>query len=139
MEPLHRQIVEALRARRGHYVRVVVAMIAEGAGGGGATHGEAEADQMVAGILSLLTEALEGGGGDVRAFYLETLIPSLVASGSPPAAVISGAVRFSMLLAADASGHLPAESREAAMQWFARFYGDYLAELAGVAFGAEAP
>jgi hypothetical protein len=139
MDPLRRQIVEILRARRDHYVRLVEALLAEGSGGGEAVHRRAEANQMVDGVLALLTEALDGGGSDVRAFYLETMIPSLVASGRTPAAVIAGAVRFSVVMIADASGQMPAESREAAVQWFARFYGDYVADLASVAFGAREP
>lgn len=132
MRSLNERILAVLRARRDEYVRMVEALVAEGQGPRAEAFGPAEAGQMIDGLLSLLAEALEGEGSEVRSFYLQTLIPSIVAQGSGLAEIMAGSVRHSMLLVCDAVRHVRDADREAATQWFAKFFGDYLADIAGV-------
>jgi hypothetical protein len=139
VQGLNRQLIDILRDRRDVYVRLMAAQIADEAGGEGGAEIEQVAGQMADGLVALFVEGLEGQGTEVRTFYLATLIPSILERGGAPEDVLGSAVRYIMLMVHDVVEQLPAGGRDAAMQWFAKFSGRYMAELASVAVGAKAP
>lgn len=121
-------------------MRICEAQSIEESGAEWLANNPAAPGQMVDGVLAVFVEGLEGQGTEIRSFYLETLIPSLLENDGDKAKDLVGqTVRFVMLMAYDAIEQVPAESRDAAMQRLVRFSSDYLAEVANVALGAKAP
>jgi hypothetical protein len=130
MATLNERLLTVLRARRDEYVRLIEVLVAEGQGPQAELYGPAEASQLIDGLLALLAEALEGTGTEVRSFFVQTAIPSMVAHDSGPAEIIAGSVRHCVLMVTDAVRHLPEEDRAAATQWLAKFFGGYVADIA---------
>lgn len=130
MVSLHERILAVLRARRDEYVRMIEALVAEAPGPRSEVYGPAEAGQMIDGLLTLLAEDLEARGDEARSFFLQTAIPSMLTHGAEPSEIVSGAVRHCVLMVTDAVCHLGEDDREPATQWFSKFFGDYVADVA---------
>lgn len=130
MGTLNERLLAVLRARRDEYVGMIEAFVAEGQGPQAEMYGPAEAGQMIDGLLALLAEALEGTGTEVRSFFVQTAIPSMVAHDTDPTEIIAGSVRHCVLMVTDAVRHMAAEDRDAATQWLAKFFGGYVADIA---------
>jgi hypothetical protein len=129
MNSLNERILAVLQARRDEYVRFVEIIVADEQRLNTEVYGPAEVTQLVGGVLSLLTEALVGEGTEVRSFFLQTSIQGMVGRGGELSGLIASAIRLSILLVSDVSRHVADDDREAATQWLAKFYGDYMAEL----------
>ncbi|WP_394837310.1 hypothetical protein LVJ94_10425 [Pendulispora rubella] len=130
MDSRRTRIVRLLAERRPYYIEGCERLIAEAPPETVRDHTPEAARQMTDGLLKLLVEGLEDRGADVRALYIDTLIPALVASGVPMRGIVGGAVHLGFIISHDVARHLPPEEREMASEWFANFYADYITELA---------
>jgi hypothetical protein len=139
VQDINRQLIDILRDRRDVYVRICEAQSIEEVGAEWLANNPAAPGQMVDGVLGVFVEGLEGQSNEVRSFYLETLIPSLLENeGSPADSLVAQTVHFIMLMVYDAIEQVPAERRAAAADLLIRFSSRYLAEVAKVALGAKA-
>ena len=130
MEPLKTRIATLLQERREHYIQVCEHLIAMAPPETVRDHTADAARQMTDGLLHLHIEALEERGRDVRSMYIDTLIPPLIANGATMRGIVGGAVHLCFIISTDVTRHLPPESQDAANEWFASFYANYITELA---------
>jgi hypothetical protein len=92
--------------------------------------------QMVDGFLGLLDEELTPGPKERRAFFLETVIPSLVQTGLDPWALLQGSIYFSIVLCHGlASAAAPAD-HDAAVARLGHFFAGYLEDMGRIAMKA---
>jgi hypothetical protein len=138
VQDLNRQLVGILRGRKDVYVRLLEAISIESFGDEWVTANPGASGQIVDGMLGVFVEGLEGQGTEVRSFVLATLVPSVLEDRDTPESLVTKSIRFIMLIVCDAIEQVPAENREAAVQWLVRFSSDYLAEVAKLAFEAKA-
>lgn len=97
---------------------------------------ETDLNQMVDGFLSLLVEALEERPPETMNFYLETVIPGLVAMGGAFHGIVHTVVGWMTYVVVEVVAVLPAEHKEEATAWLSRFFAGYVAEIARI--GSEA-
>lgn len=136
--PVRKKIAGYARTRRDAYVQATLDVVAMGPPQPGAPPlGRRDVEQMIDGFLAMLTEALDGEAREVRTFFLETLIPSLVGSGTPLDGIVGGVVELAIIVSIDVAEWLPPEERAEARSWLARFFNEYVAELIRVAQGAS--
>lgn len=135
--PLHLEIAALARSRRDVYVEHTVRSASGPVPDGAATMGRRDLEQMIDGFLALLTEALTSDSRDVRTFFLETVVPGLIRSGTPAPPVIGGVVEFAIFISADIGSILPPEKRADASAWFAKFFNEYIADMVRVAMEAS--
>ncbi len=135
--PVRQKIAELGRSRRDVYVAHTLGNVGGPVPAGATEIGRRDIEQMIDGFLALLTEALTTDSRDVRTFFLETVIPGLVSSGTPAPALIGGVVEFAIFISADIANNLPDEERAEASTWFAKFFNEYVTDMVRVA--TEAP
>ncbi|WP_394847821.1 hypothetical protein LZC95_10205 [Pendulispora brunnea] len=130
MDSTRARIVRLLAERRPYYIEACERLIAEAPPETVRDHTPEAAAQMTDGLLKLLVEGLENRGTEVRALYIDTLIPALVAAGVPMRGIVGGAVHLGFIISHDVARHIPQEEQDTAAEWFALFYADYVTELA---------
>jgi len=131
------RIVSILDERREQYVRFIERLIAKAPPHEVRDHTPDAGRQMSDGHVTVVVEALEERGDEMRTTYMETLIPSVVAAGVSLRGVVGGSVEFSQLIAADVVSRLPEEDRTAATEWFADFYAGFVTQVADIATRAR--
>lgn len=138
MTPIQIKIAEHTRARRDAYVQhTVAATTLQPAPEGATALGQRDIEQMIDGFLALLNEALTSDSRDIRTFFLETVIPGLIQSGSPAPGIIGGVVGFAVFISGDALTAAAPEDRAAVSQWFAQFWSDYVTDMVRVSMEAS--
>jgi hypothetical protein len=133
---LHRALAAYIPSRRDAYVDAAFISIPSEPVPGTPVLARTDMEQMIDGFISLLHEALVGESKDVRTFYLETLIPSLVHAGSSVAEIVSGVVEFAVIVSIDLVQSREPHERAEAQAWLARFWNEYIGEMVRV--GEEA-
>lgn len=94
--------------------------------------------QLLHGFCQMLEEAMAQSSQTTRQFFLETAIPALVASGQGSSTLVHSIGIFAVLLTGAALEELEADDRQAATEWLATFFGDYLQDVLAAAVDAEA-
>lgn len=89
-------------------------------------------EQFLRAFLALLREGI-AGGGEQRDLVMQTAVPALVASGQTPEQLVHGHVAFFMVLQARIVASVPAELRDDATLWMARYAAGYTCEVLEVA------
>lgn len=97
------------------------------------TAGAEDVAQMVDGFLVLLDEELTAGPKERRAFFVETVIPSLIQAGMEPWALLRGSTQFSIVLAHGIASAAAPEDRDAAIARLSGFFAGYLEEMGRIA------
>jgi hypothetical protein len=97
---------------------------------------EAAGEQFLRAFEALLREGFEGRR-DQRDLVMETAVPALVATGQSSAELVEGHVAFFVILSARLLEEVPANLRDQAGPWLARYAGDYVREVTERAQEAE--
>jgi hypothetical protein len=92
-------------------------------------YSRAEMEQIIAGLLSAIFEALEARGRDQLDYFCETVIPGLVKGGEPLSNIVHGTLVFITCVTADVSHYIDPEHRDEAIPWLSNFWGEYVAGL----------
>jgi ABC-type amino acid transport system permease subunit len=129
---------EFLNSRGERYVEFASAAVAANPAQGSGAFTSRDLAQMVDGFLAVMNESLVGTRRDTRTFYLETVIPGLVAAGSSMPAVVHTVVGWTVYVIADFSAHHSGPVATAAIVWLSQFFAGYLADIARVGAGAGA-
>lgn len=93
-------------------------------------------EQFLHAFASLMHEGIDGGH-EQRDFVMVTAVPALVASGQSGEEIVRTTVAFFVALTARMLGELPAERRDEASLWLARYAAEYILELMAAASAAS--
>lgn len=138
MSSIQPKIAAHVRSRRDAYVQHTLAATALQPAPAGATPlGQRDIEQMIDGFLALLNEALTTDSRDIRTFFLETVIPGLIQSGTPAPGIIGGVVGFAVFVSGDAAEGVGPEDRPAVSQWFSQFWSEYVTDMVRVSTEAS--
>ena len=85
----------------------------------------ADLEQMVAGFVAILSEAALGSGSDTFTFFVDTVVPGMIASGDPLPTVMHGGMMFSNLLIGEVGRHIADDHYEETSRWLAAFIAHY--------------
>ena len=97
---------------------------------------EAANEQFLNAFEALLVEALEGGT-EQRTFIMDTAIPALVADGITTSEMLQGHVAYFVALTPRLADGVPAEQRQDAITWLARYFALYACEVTERSLAAE--
>ena len=133
MKAFEEELLAGVRARHTLFTeRVVAENAAEAAALGQPQFPREAIEQFINGFFLFVEEALQGIGGDARAFYLSTAIPAMRDTGISAKLVIGGSAKTVIRMSVELAGAVSAEHRPDAERWLAEFFGDYLGDMAEV-------
>jgi hypothetical protein len=131
-ESTRRAVSDFLRSRKDRHVAFAAAAVASNPGQGQGAFSDAELGQMVDGFVAVIAEGLEGKSRETREFFMETVIPGLIASGSPAPTIIHTVMGWTVRLIADLQAGYEGPDRAEVVDWLAGFFGAYVADIARV-------
>jgi hypothetical protein len=120
-------LVELLESRRPRLVELGLRAANSIPGGKQYTHHDIE--QMVAGFITIMVEAIEERGKETWSYFMEGLIPGMIASGDTVPNLLYGNELFLVCLIAEISQTVAVEHREEVTLWMAKFCAEYIADV----------
>jgi hypothetical protein len=92
-------------------------------------YSRADMEQIIAGLLAAIFEALEEGSRETLNFFVETVIPGLIQNGETVSTIVHGTLVFISCVTMDVSQSLQPEHRDEVIPWLANFWGEYVSAL----------
>ncbi|MDI1477092.1 hypothetical protein [Polyangium sp. y55x31] len=93
--------------------------------------------QIIAGYVAIMSEALVEESSEKRTFYLETVIPGLVTNGEALPKLLYGAASVSLIISMDVMHGFPSASPTASpselSDWVADYFASFLRDMMGSA------
>ncbi|WP_157069063.1 hypothetical protein [Sandaracinus amylolyticus] len=130
------RVVEMLEASRDALVATATRAVDREPLQGAPSYSRDDLAQMVDGFLHVLRERADARSDDAYEFYIDTVIPGLVAQGSSPESIVHGTVAWCARVMVLATRGLPHPDDTVELDWLAAFFAGYVRDIANSAFRA---
>jgi hypothetical protein len=120
-------LVALIEARLPNFVQLAASAVSQTPGLSQYT--ETDLRQMVVGFAKILTDRVKEEGGESMAFFMDTVIPGLIANGEELPRIIHTSMLFLGCIVADLSQQVAVESRPEFNLWIGGFCADYLTAM----------
>jgi hypothetical protein len=119
-----KEFLAVIEARRPALIEC--ARIAREATPGMTEYTPADLEQMVAGFVALVSEAALGTGSETFDFFMDTVVPGMLAAGDSLPTMMHGGTAYSNLFIAEVSRHIAAEHYDEISRWMGIFIARYI-------------
>lgn len=133
-ETYQRKLVNELRHRRERLIEGLRVAMSDDDPEFGKGLGREDFAQLTEGMLSVIDEGLQGRSAERRTFFVETVVPGLMARGATPGEVETVMRRWTGGMAGAVTEDLePATDQRQAMAWMDAFFSGLVDEMRNVA------